>query len=184
MSLHLSVNLAKDATILLRRSVAGTAVGRARSERAGYSNARPNSRVIALEYRHAGLPRQGSEERRTATATSTVRPTTTTATLFEPPPLCAAPLFTRPSAARSPFPFPLGGRRRQLDGMRRWRRQRSNSTSVCMNTLYSVGPLSLPPSPPRWHARLVSCYRRAHHPLISVAATAAATATVHPFQSV
>ena len=63
--------------------MAGTAVGRARSERAGYSNARPNSRVIALEYRHAGLPRQGSEERRTATATSTVRPTTTTATLFD-----------------------------------------------------------------------------------------------------
>ena len=155
--------------------MAGTAVGRARSERAGYSNARPNSRVIALEYRHAGLPRQGSEERRTATATSTVRPTTTTATLFEPPPpLCAAPLFTRPSAARSPFPFPLGGRRRQLDGMRRWRRQRSNSTSVCMNTL--LGPLGTRPLACLLGLLLPACPSPSH--------LVAAAATVHPFQSV
>ena len=51
--------------------MAGTAVGRARSQRAGCSNARPKSRAIALEVRIldrlACLPRRGGGgARRTA----------------------------------------------------------------------------------------------------------------------
>ena len=177
--------------------MAGTAVGRARSQRAGCSNARPKSRAIALEVRIldrlACLPRRGGgglEERGgRPMAASTVRPAATTATLFEPPPspLRAAPLFTRPSVSVLVRPrsvslpcslyarcLRLFGRQRRRRRRRRRRRWRSNSTSVCMNTLYSgTRPLAcslgllLPARPSPSHLRR----RRLHSTPVPISLT-------------